>query len=76
MPFLYDWETNVNAREGFTPAEKKRMLLSQETILGLKSTGISLVLLLVKINMHCLTFIEFLPFLFSKPEVKDNKLAF
>lgn len=39
LPYLDYWEASVNAREGFTPAQKKRMLLSCETLLGIRRTG-------------------------------------
>ena len=39
LGYLDSWEKDVNAREGFTADEKKRMLLSQETIEGLQITG-------------------------------------
>ena len=38
LPYLEEWETSVNAREGFSGAEK-RMLLSSEAILGLRRTS-------------------------------------
>lgn len=39
MPYLENWEKSVAGRKGFTKAEKKRMLLSDETVLGLRMTG-------------------------------------
>ena len=39
MPYLDDWGASIASREGFTRAEKKRMLLSDETLLGLRMTG-------------------------------------
>ena len=38
MPYLDDWEKCVKERTGFSN-EKRRMLLSSETILGLRMTG-------------------------------------
>ena len=40
LPYLEAWERSVECREGFTAAQKQRMLLSSETRLGLKMTGI------------------------------------
>lgn len=39
LQYLEDWETAVANREGFSVAEKKSMLLSEETSRGLKLTG-------------------------------------
>ena len=39
LPYLDKWEESVNKREDFKPCEQKRMLLSQETLLGLRMTG-------------------------------------
>ena len=38
LPYLDKWEESVNQR-GFKPCELKRMLLSQETLLGLRMPG-------------------------------------
>ena len=38
--YLDDWEKSVKQRKGFTDAEKKTMLLSEETQLGLRITGV------------------------------------
>ena len=40
LPYLDDWERSVNTRQGFSKAEKKRMMLSTETLLGLRMTGV------------------------------------
>ena len=39
LGYLKEWEESVMARQGFTLKEKKNMLLSQETLLGIKITG-------------------------------------
>ena len=39
MDYLNDWEKTVNEREGFSKDERKRMTLSQETLDGLRMTG-------------------------------------
>ena len=41
MGYLDEWEKSVNARQGFTDAEKAMMLLSRETIEGLQMTGMN-----------------------------------
>ena len=40
--FLDSWERDVESRSGFSKAEKERMLISAETRLGLRMTGIIL----------------------------------
>ena len=40
LPYMDEWEESVKKREGFTDAQKKRMLLSPQTILGLRMTGV------------------------------------
>ena len=42
LPYLDQWEKSVEAREGFTKTQKKQMLLSSETRLGLRMTGMLL----------------------------------
>ena len=42
LGYLDEWEASVMAREGFSPAEKKTMLLSQETRDGLRMTSMSI----------------------------------
>ena len=81
LPYLDDWEKSVRKREGFTNAQKKRMLLSDQTILGLRMTGKYTELIKLTRNILCipyiaLSFIGFVKFMFSLPEVKDNNLAF
>lgn len=39
LPYLDAWEKSVKEREGLSDAQKKRMTLSQETLLGLRITG-------------------------------------
>ena len=39
LAYLDEWERSVNGHPGFDDADKKRMLLSQETLLGLRITG-------------------------------------
>ena len=42
LPYLDDWEKSVRKHEGVTNAQKekqKRMLLSDQTILGLQMSG-------------------------------------
>jgi hypothetical protein len=36
LPYLKEWECSVMNRPGFTPAQRKKMLLSEETLLGLR----------------------------------------
>ena len=39
LAYLDAWEKSVDERPGFSEEEKKRMLLSSETRLGLRMTG-------------------------------------
>ena len=38
-PYLDAWQTSINRREGFSQRQRKRMILSTETLLGLQITG-------------------------------------
>ena len=42
LGYLDEWDDEVKARPGFTDMEKKKMTLSQETLEGLRMTGIEL----------------------------------
>ena len=42
LGYLDEWDASVWVREGFTDEEKKRMTLSQDTLEGLRMTGMSL----------------------------------
>lgn len=39
LTYLNEWEASVKGREGFEDVQKKRMLLSEQTLLGLRMTG-------------------------------------
>ena len=39
LPYLKEWEESVVTRGNFSKAEKKQMLLSSETLEGLRMTG-------------------------------------
>lgn len=39
LPYLKEWEDSVARRPGFSKAQMKRMLLSAETLLGIRITG-------------------------------------
>ena len=39
LSYFKQWEESVRGREGFMDVQKKRMLLSDQTILGLRMTG-------------------------------------
>ena len=76
-PYLDEWEQSVKAREGFSNSEKKKMLLSQETLLGLRMTGMCSQRKLQNLHDNCflylftvLSFIELVPSLFKIPGVK------
>ena len=65
LPYLEAWERSVESREGFTAAQKQRMLLSSETRLGLKMKGIIIIISglspgLFRVVLYCSTFYHFL----------------
>ena len=39
LNYLNEWEKSVKQRKGFTPAQRTLMLLSPETLEGLRMTG-------------------------------------
>jgi hypothetical protein len=41
LAYLDEWEQSVNGRTGFTVAEKRKMMLSRETIEGIRITRIA-----------------------------------
>lgn len=43
LPYLDKWEKSVWSRKGFTDAEIKRMILSQETLDGLRMTSMFII---------------------------------
>ena len=49
LPYLKAWEDSVHSREGFTANEKKMMMISQETLNGIRITG----RLLSKVPLYC-----------------------
>ena len=65
-------------RAGFTSEQKKRMTLSNETLLGIRRTGrVHQSIILSFISCIIVkSFIELVQYLFTLPEVKDNQLAF
>ena len=42
LPYLDDWEKGVAERKGFTKTERNKMVLSTETLLGLRMTSMFL----------------------------------
>ena len=52
------WERSVNARQGYNNAEKKRMMLSTETLLGLRMTGMYTCVHAVDITFNIALFIQ------------------
>ena len=50
LKYLDVWKASVDSRENFTPAQKQRMLLSCQTIEGLKITGESSMLVQWNLN--------------------------
>ena len=79
LPYLDSWETSVNERPGFTDVEKKKMLLSQPTLAGLRMTGNSTTPFNIQLTCTALNslssyavkaFVELVKYLFTIPGVK------
>ena len=75
------WEANVERCEGFDASQKRRMLLSSETRLGLRITSdYWLNLVITKVTQNYCTsaksFIGLVKLIFSLPEVNGHNLAF
>ena len=54
--YLDEWERSVLERDGFQMVQKRAMMLSQETLLGLKITG-AFLSLLPQTNKICLIYL-------------------
>ncbi len=39
LPYLEEWELSTQKRSGFSKVAKKKMLLSSQTLMGLKISG-------------------------------------
>jgi hypothetical protein len=39
LPYFDEWEKSVKGRDGYDDTQKKRMLLIEQTMLGLRMTG-------------------------------------
>uniref|UniRef100_A0A1X7VXJ4 Transposable element P transposase-like GTP-binding insertion domain-containing protein n=1 Tax=Amphimedon queenslandica TaxID=400682 RepID=A0A1X7VXJ4_AMPQE len=50
LPYLNEWRTSVEGRTDLTSAERNRMQLSSETLIGLKQTGLPFVELLCVVS--------------------------
>lgn len=85
LKYLDDWEESVAKREGFTTEEKKVMILSHETLLGLRITGKgnsvyiqvkNVYIYVIFIPVH--SFVELARYLLNIPEVDvflSNKVS-
>ena len=76
--YLDAWEKSVNERPGFEKIEKKnKMLLSQETRLGLRMTGNSIIICITNLSVLLLSFLltavlsfcKLLEYVFTIPDV-------
>lgn len=54
LPYLDDWERSVADREGYSRSEKGMMLLSNETRVGLKITGLGIYRIVFCVYLQCL----------------------
>ena len=62
LGYLKEWEESVSARAGFTAKEKKNMLLSQETLLGIEVTGKAVLIMSDIYGILIYMFVIFLQF--------------
>ena len=76
LGYLNDWEQCVNERQGYTKSQKNMMMLSQETLLGLRITsefGMHACMYLhLSRSLACSTaksFVDLVDYVFSLPEV-------
>ena len=76
MKYLEDWEASVDARQGFDTAQKKKMLLSTETLDGIRMTSKkrSIVnyntILANTSSFIAYSFVELVKYLFTVPGVE------
>ena len=86
MVYLDNWENSVESRPGkYTKEQRNRMLLSTETLLGIRRTGqclsthkivvVGLIMPFFSIFL-VKSFIDFIPYIFLLPEVESNNLSF
>ena len=47
LPYLNFWEKSVSEREGYDASQKKKMLLSEETLVGIRRTGITKIIIII-----------------------------
>lgn len=52
LGYLSEWDGSIKGRTGFTDAERKRMRLSDETLEGLRVTGI----VIITVEIHKIYF--------------------
>ena len=62
LGYLKEWEESVSVRAGFTAKEKKNMLLSQETLLGIAVTGKAVLIMSDIYGILIYMFVIFLQF--------------
>ena len=81
LPFLDKWEASVNARSEYSKAQKKRMLLSNGILIGIRRTGTvlselssSTCLFISNYFSAVKSFVELVRFLFTLPEVQEYNL--
>lgn len=73
------WEKSVDNRPGYSASMKKRMLLNTENLLGIRRTGMIIIIFTTCKMTHFFivkSFIEFVKFIFSMKEATDHKLSF
>ena len=70
--YLDEWQQSVESRPGFTRKQKQHMLLSSETMRGLRITGYTVTLLSVINNFlpAAKSFVEMIRYLFAQADVR------
>ena len=73
MEWLSDWEKEVKARKDLTANEKKKLILSRETLFGIRITSKVVIIVKRKIicNQSAYSFIELVQYLLTVPGVKS-----
>ena len=51
LKYLQDWEDEVNQKTGYTAGQKAKMLLSVQSLKGLRMTGMTITLYSLRVKM-------------------------
>lgn len=80
LGYLKQWEESVSKRQGFSKKQKATMMLSLETITGLRMTGDIIEFTIIVLHYYYYfisahSFLGLVQHVFSVPGVKENKIA-